>query len=359
MRATPLIGAEPTLFALVCLMGTTGVLAQGYFDCFNVWNGPNLPNTTCTTAEGAVGTWNLNCVCVANAMAMDCTGKMNGGAFPGLICTWTNDSIDFRPGIWSVNCVCVNDSNYMRKDCSGSTDGHAWPGTPCVMPGSSQAGVWSEHCTCEAARPAPCRADLWLVQAHGPDSLPVPYVLWVWDLSVHGTDAHAYHWDFGDGTASEERYPTHAYKDSGPFELCLSIDNGKGCASKACRSVSVDNDGFFNGLVAVTDHRIGFTVIVPCLNGIELEGLPVCDGIVVRSPLESDLLQVLLLSKAELSVTVSIVGVDGRPVAAERCRLVVGRNELRIPRASTLAGTFLLKVTEGPKTIAQRLIRIG
>lgn len=345
------------LFVLAHLMGGTGLHAQGYFDCQDVWNGPNLPNTTCTTHDGTEGTWNLNCACVANADAFDCNGKLNGGAFPGTLCQWTNDAVTFRQGIWSPNCVCVNDSSYMVKDCPGVSGGHAWPGTSCIITGSGEAGVWSTQCICEVATPPACLADLHVLQAHRADSLPAPYVLWIWDLSHHGAGAHAYHWDFGDGTSSDERYPSHAYKDSGPYELCLSIDNGKGCASKQCRSVSVDNDGIFNGLVAVTDHGIGFTVMMPCLKGIDLEGARVLDGISINPTPGSEQLDVAFMSRSERSVTVSISGADGRFVSSERRRLVNGKNEWRTP-VSLRSGTYLLKITDGAKTIGQRLIKI-
>lgn len=347
-----------TLFVFVHLMGLTVAHAQGYFDCYDVWNGPNLPNTTCVTTAGAEGTWNANCACIANADAFDCNGMFNGGAFPGTMCQWTNDSLTYRMGIWSPNCTCDLDSNYIAKDCPGVTGGHSWPGTPCVLPGSAEVGVWSPRCICEVAPPVPCHADFWVVQAHRADSIPVPYVLWIWDLSRHGADAHAYHWDFGDGAASQEKYPTHKYKDSGPYELCLTIDNGKGCTSRNCHSVSVDNDGFFNGLVAVTDHGVGFTVIVPCLKGMVLDDLRVFDGLSITSGPGSDDVEVELMSKSDRPVVVSIVGADGRSIFSNRRRLVVGKNAWRIPVGSLGSGTYLLRITEGTKTIAQRLIRI-
>lgn len=342
---------------IVLLIVADSLHAQGYYDCYDVWNGPNLPNSVCTTRDGDAGTWNLNCVCVPNKYSFDCNGVMNGGAFPGTMCQWTNDSITYRPGIWSPNCTCDNDSLYMMKDCPGVSGGHAWPGTPCIIPGSAVVGEWSPNCVCEAAPPVQCVAQPWIVQAQRPDSMPMPYVLWIWDLSQHGGGNLTYHWDFGDGTTSEERYVSHTYTDSGPYELCLTLDDGKGCTSRKCGTVSVDNDGIFNGLVAVMDHAIGFTVTVPCLKGQDLVKLPVCDGLYIASPTDSAEPDVRLLSRGGRTITVSIIGMDGRSLASERRRLVTGKNEWRIARGSVPSGTWLMRITDGPKTIAQRLVR--
>lgn len=345
---------------VLCLMhGFVGLHAQGYFDCLSLWNGPNRLNTVCVTSDGAAGTWNTDCACIANAESYDCTGVLNGGAFPGTMCQWTNDSVTYRPGIWSPNCTCDNDSTYMVKDCPGVSGGHAWPGTPCVIPGSAQVGVWSPRCICEAAKPDPCSADFRLVQAHRADSLPVPYAIRIWNLSRHGGGPFVYRWDFGDGGYSLEQYPSHTYKDGGPYELCLSIDNGQGCSYKTCRSVSVDNDGMFNGLVAVTDHGVGFTVFAPDLNGVKLEDIRVFDGLMVTSRPGSDQLDVAFMSRSDRAVEVSIVGADGRSISSDRRRLVSGTNNWRIPSGTVRPGIYLLKLTDGPKKIAQRLIRIG
>ncbi len=332
--------------------------AQGYYDCYDVWNGPNLPNTTCVTSEGAAGTWNANCACIANVDAYDCNGIFNGTSYPGTLCQWTNDSITYRLGIWSPNCTCDNDSAYMMKDCLGVSGGHDWPGTPCIVPGSSAVGVWGHQCACEALPSDPCRADFRSVQAHRPDSLPIPYVLCIWDLSHQSAGTPTYHWDFGDGVASNERYPTHAYKDSGPYELCLTIDDGKGCTSTTCHSVSVDNDGFFNDLVAVIDHSIGFTVTVRCLKKIDLEEIRAFDGLLVKPLPGSNALNVELMNRADRAVTVALVDVDGRTVATERRRLANGRNEWPLAYPSIRAGTYLLRIQDGAKTVAQRLIKL-
>ena len=45
--------------------------------------------------------------------------------------------------------------------------------------------------------------------------------------------ANSYYWDFGDGTSSTERNPTHAYKNTGNFVVILDVE---GPAGKSRRS---------------------------------------------------------------------------------------------------------------------------
>lgn len=47
------------------------------------------------------------------------------------------------------------------------------------------------------------------------------------------TDASRYHWDFGDGTSSEQEHPSHAYNQSGEMCICLtSFGNGESTCDK-------------------------------------------------------------------------------------------------------------------------------
>jgi|GEM_PF-3388302 len=62
-----------------------------------------------------------------------------------------------------------------------------------------------------------------------------------------------YLWDFGDGNTSSEPYPFHTYETADSFNLCLSIDDGNGCADTYCDSI---------GLNGVIFRQEGFSISV-------------------------------------------------------------------------------------------------
>jgi PKD repeat protein len=80
----------------------------------------------------------------------------------------------------------------------------------------------------------------------GIDNMPLAEFRWDFEdtltpLQVTFTEAcsyepEAWHWDFGDGTSSEERYPVHEYNSSGVYEVCLIVSNANG-ADTLCKTL--------------------------------------------------------------------------------------------------------------------------
>ena len=62
-----------------------------------------------------------------------------------------------------------------------------------------------------------------------------------------------YLWSFGDGNTSTLQSPTHTYATSGPFYLCLTVDDGSSCNDTYCDSIGS------NGVVF---KQAGFTINV-------------------------------------------------------------------------------------------------
>jgi len=72
-----------------------------------------------------------------------------------------------------------------------------------------------------------------------------PYQLVLVDMSS-GINLN-YHWDFGDGTTSNQHYPSHTYATTGTYVLCLTVSSttpaGTSCTHSFCDTVSVDTTG--------------------------------------------------------------------------------------------------------------------
>lgn len=53
----------------------------------------------------------------------------------------------------------------------------------------------------------------------------------------------SFNWDFGDGTTSNQAYPSHQYASTGTYLLCLTVSDASGCSDTYCDTLSVDSAG--------------------------------------------------------------------------------------------------------------------
>ena len=78
-----------------------------------------------------------------------------------------------------------------------------------------------------------------------------------------------YLWDFGDGTpTSSLQNPTHTYTTSGPFYLCLTVNDGAGCVDMYCDSIGENGVVFKTG--GFTINVIGTHISTGLDNNLEL-----------------------------------------------------------------------------------------
>lgn len=79
----------------------------------------------------------------------------------------------------------------------------------------------------------------------GIDNLPLSRFRYTRDTSiiglVHFTDLSSYepdtwYWDFGDGGTSSEKYPSHNFKASGIYKVCLTVSNKNG-SDTSCKNI--------------------------------------------------------------------------------------------------------------------------
>lgn len=174
----------------------------------------------------------------------------------GAVVNVTPDSImnlgfDFTPA-WAVCVSYESDSCGTVMDCVTSDE--AW--------GGGNGGGDSL-----------CVATFEVAQTLADDGTPVPGSV---DLWVPEVDNNAmYFWDFGDEGTSNEATPTYTYTGNGPYLLCLTVSylNSPlfpGCTATFCDTVSVDDSGMLEGIIA------GFTVNVkvgePAVVGVAERG---------------------------------------------------------------------------------------
>lgn len=369
-------------------------------DCLGVPGGTALPGTACTTALNQPGIWNADCQCVANGGAVDCEGVPNGPAMPGTACDyfglpgiWTADcwcdTLAFTPdclgvpggtawpgtpctvmgggmvytGFWTADCLC-DTSSTPNTDCLGIANGPNMPGTPCWDPATGEAGFWSADCACVSDTTATgCQAGFWVFQAYAIDSLnpngggaPIPYELWVWNLSS-GASPFQFLWSFGDGTSSTDPYPTHVYGSSGPYNLCLTMSDAAGCTSTYCDSISIDGDGFYEGLApGGGEIRTGFTIRV-------LNQLPTAvpeqrfnDPRLWPNPV-TDALSLSFRSTVGGSVPVRIIDLNGRVMHQDNLVFARGDNRINLSAAQLAPGLYVLRVGNDDHALNIRFVK--
>lgn len=350
MPGTACDDGDPSTINDTWMPGCTCTGYSGAVDCLGIPGGTYLPGTPCTYSTGgwsASGYLNNSCDCILTSW-MDCNNVMNGPELPGTACDDGDPATLFS--WWSPACVCTADSGGTLYDCLQIPNGPNLPGTPCVVPGTTIEGTWSMACVCTPDSSAPCQADFWVLQAYGQDSLPVPYELWVWNLSSGGSGIYSFFWDFGDGTTSTDPYPTHTYAGNGPYALCLTLNDLNGCTSIHCDSISIDGDGMYSGVTGGDGARQdGFTINVqnPAANSVQEPGL---DDVVLWPNPVADELNVAVNGMMRGTARFMVIDMNGRVVLDERHALN-GRTQLRLATDALAPGMYTLLVSDGQRNL--------
>lgn len=248
-------------------------------------------------------------------------------------------------------------------DCLGIPNGINLPGTPCTEPATGVLGTWSADCECLPNVGLPCEADFWVIQAYQTSNTgdttevePIPFELWVWNLSSGGTGNYQFVWDFGDGTSSTEAFPTHTYPGAGPYELCLTITDDAGCTSTHCETIEVDQDGFL-GMAPSHDVRSQLTINV-------VQELPT--GIAEHTELEAanlwpnpvqDRFTMQVNSSRSGTVELSILDLNGREVYAGSVALHAGSNRMDLNVDQLESGLYLMRLTSGRQASVLRFVK--
>ena len=319
-----------------------------------ILNGSNLPGTPCIIPGTIlIGTWSASCVCDTNSTYYDCLGILNGPNLPNTPCvTFLGDS-----GFWNANCVCTMALN--NYDCLGILNGPNMPGTSCNDGDTLTTNdTWNGSCVCTGTSILPCQANFWVLQAFGIDSLPVPYELWVWNLSSGGTGVYTFLWSFGDGTSSTDAYPTHTYANSGPYVLCLTIADNGGCTSTFCDSIAINTDGIYTGIMGGNDQRsAGFTINIQNPLSNEVVEHVTTDAISIWPNPVSDALNVALVSTMRGELVSTIIDLDGKVMWSGTSGVAPGRNQMIVPVESLAPGLYVIRINNGTQSTALRFVK--
>lgn len=91
-----------------------------------------------------------------------------------------------------------------------------------------------------------------------PDSFTShPFYYHFTDLSTGNTNT--WHWDFGDGSSSTEKSPSHQYAEGGTYTVCLKVSNDSdtaNCNDLLCKEISTLDYFSLGGLVYAGEYPI-------------------------------------------------------------------------------------------------------
>jgi len=73
------------------------------------------------------------------------------------------------------------------------------------------------------------------------------YTIYIINLEPSGTAPFSYLWNLGDGTFSNEPYPTNTYPSTGTFTVCLTVISSDSCSAESCITFTVDSMGNVSG----------------------------------------------------------------------------------------------------------------
>jgi PKD repeat protein len=331
-----------------------------YSLCLTITAGNGCTSTTCDT----LFVNSLGWVDFTNTIS-DCLGILNGPNLPGAPCTIPGTTLE---GTWSMTCQC-DTNTVLPFDCLGLINGPNLPGTPCTEPATGLTGSWTSDCACEVdTTSTDCQANFWVLQAYTTSNegdttttVPIPNEIWVWNLTSGGVAPYMYLWNFGDGTpASLDPYPTHVYASGGSYLLCLTIADASGCTSIHCDTITVDENGMYNGMIIDGRPgmlRNGFTLnVIAELPTAVAERNAVDEVALWPNPVE-DVIGLSFHSMRSGSLQLMVVDANGRVVATSNQVVNNGANRHVFDVSDLESGLYLLLISDGTQQSSRRFVK--
>jgi hypothetical protein len=252
-------------------------------------------------------------------------------------------------GIWDPSCACVPDTT-VYIDCAGVPNGTNLPNTPCNDGDPATAfDLWDGNCTCIGYSTPPCEAGFEVLPSAPDTTGGQPITLWIINTSFGGSAAFSYLWDFGDGASSTDMFPMHSYAGFGPYELCLTVDDGNGCTDTYCDTIGLDSNGFFRS-------GEGFTVAVMQISTGTGEEAGLANAPSLWPNPAQDELNIAFSAPMEGAVDLALLDLSGRVVRTER--IGAGMASYRMAINDLPAGVHLLRATGAGGTHTLRFVKV-
>lgn len=175
-------------------------------------------------------------------------------------------------------------------------------------------------------------------------------------INVSHGDSLDYLWEFGDGSTSNQAYPTHTYSTYGKYEVKLTVsymNNVDTCVSWFIDSLGLDAYG--NLL------RSGFTINVvnepPDLNLATVDDIQNSSSIKVYPNPFYENVKVAISSNQNEFISISIVDLLGNLLRVEQKHVQSGNNLIDLNMLELNAGVYLIDIQGNDQHWVQKIIK--
>ncbi|MBE7440905.1 MAG: T9SS type A sorting domain-containing protein [Flavobacteriales bacterium] len=152
----------------------------------------------------------------------------------------------------------------------------------------------------------------------------------------------SYLWNFGDSSTSTLQFPNHTYATSGPYYLCLTIDDGIGCVDIYCDSI-----GEYG---VVFNKQTGFTInVIPPPNVIGIDDIIDINSTLVIYPNPAST-QLTIETGLEIS-QITIIDITSKTIKT------IKQNSRVINVSDLSNGIYFIRVITDKGTITQKFVK--
>ena len=157
----------------------------------------------------------------------------------------------------------------------------------------------------------------------------------------------SYSWSFGDGSSSTLQFPTHSYATNGPFNLCLTIDDGNGCVDTYCDSIS--NQG-------VWFRALGFDLVTEGTEPTGIVKIDLSNNINIYPNPVHDHVNIELNNWPVKRAEVIVRDLAGHSVFNTRIESISNSETVTINTSKWAKGTYFIEVSEEFITVTEKII---
>lgn len=151
----------------------------------------------------------------------------------------------------------------------------------------------------------------------------------------HSTGSNLnYFWQFGDGSTSNQQYPSHQYANTGQYAICLTVSTDSSCTNVFCDSIDVQT------------KTSGFTlnVISEAAMSIEEENNSIQIDNIYPNP-TSDNAAVTITSVENTNISVRIIDLSGKIISQEMVNISAGENTIQLHTTNLTRGMYFVSIS--------------